>query len=220
IQAANILLTLPTTTPIHAFLAAEQSHPSPHKTVNLHRTIYRSRRLSVSLDPQPGVPTLTDFGNAVRDAHRPHAGLIQPLMCRAPEVILRMPWDVRADVWNLGVLMWQLRFNEHLFDGVTEGEQLRNMIASLGPPPREFVLKGRLGVREVYFDDDGVWKGNPVKPNPIGGGLKGEDGEGFLDLLKQMVRWVPEERKSARELLEHPWLASGTDGGDEEVGKQ
>lgn len=51
--------------------------------------------------------------------------------------------------------MWQLRFNQHLFDGVTEGEQLRNMIASLGPPPREFVLKGRLGVREVYFDDDG-----------------------------------------------------------------
>lgn len=51
--------------------------------------------------------------------------------------------------------MWQLRFNQHLFDGVTEGEQLRNMIASLGPPPREFVLQGRLGVREVYFDDDG-----------------------------------------------------------------
>lgn len=41
----------------------------------------------------------------MRDAHRPHAGLIQPLMCRAPEVILRMPWDERADVWNLGVLV-------------------------------------------------------------------------------------------------------------------
>ncbi|OBT44961.1 CMGC/SRPK protein kinase [Pseudogymnoascus sp. WSF 3629] len=212
IQASNILLTLPTSTPIHAFVAAEHSHPSPHKTVNSHRTIYRSRRLSVALDQTPGVPTLTDFGNAVRDANRLHAGLIQPLMCRAPEVILRMPWDGRADVWNLGVLMWQLRFNQHLFDGVTEGEQLRNMIASLGPPPREFVLQGRLGVREVYFDDDGVWKGEPVKPNPIGESLEEKEEEGFLDLLKQMVRWVPEERKSARELLEHPWLAPGTDG--------
>ncbi|OBT85686.1 CMGC/SRPK protein kinase [Pseudogymnoascus sp. 03VT05] len=227
IQASNILLSLPTLTPILSFVTAETSHPSPHKTVTSHRTIYRSRRLSVSpsLDQTPGevppgVPTLTDFGNAVRDAKTLHAGLIQPLMCRAPEVILRMPWDGGADVWNLGVLMWQLRFNEHLFDGVTEGEQLRNMIASLGPPPREFVLQGRLGVREVYFDDDGVWKGHPVKPHPIGEALEGEDEEGFLDLLKKMVRWVPEERKSARELLKHPWLAPDTDGTGKEAEKQ
>lgn len=51
--------------------------------------------------------------------------------------------------------MWQLMFNEHLFDGETEGEQLRNMVAALGPPPKEFVMQGRLGVRELYFDDDG-----------------------------------------------------------------
>ncbi|ELR03374.1 hypothetical protein VC83_01688 [Pseudogymnoascus destructans] len=220
IQASNILLTLTTPSPIRTFIAAEQEHPSPHKTVDQYRTIYRSRRLSVSLDLPPGVATLTDFGNAVQNAHKPHAGLIQPLMCRAPEVVLRMPWDGRADVWNLGVLMWQLRFNQHLFDGVTEGEQLRNMIASLGPPPREFVLQGRLGVRELYFDDDGVWKGETVKPNPIGGSLEGEEAEGFLDLLKEMVRWVPEERKSARELLGHAWLAPGTNGTDKEARKQ
>lgn len=29
------------------------------------------------------------------------------------------------------------------------------MVASLGPPPKDFVLQGRLGVRELYFDDDG-----------------------------------------------------------------
>lgn len=46
-------------------------------------------------------------------------------------------------------------FNQHLFDGETEGEQLRNMVASLGPPPPEFVMQGRLGVREMWFDDDG-----------------------------------------------------------------
>ena len=105
IQASNILLGLSTAEPIDAFVAAEQDHPSPHKTVNSHRTIYRSRRLSVALDHPPGVPTLTDFGLAVQDAHAPHAGLIQPLLFRSPEVILKMPWDGRADIWNLGVLI-------------------------------------------------------------------------------------------------------------------
>lgn len=32
-----------------------------------------------------------------------------------------------------------------------------------------------------------------------------------MDLLAGMVRWVPEERKSAKELLRHPWLVSGSD---------
>ncbi|KFX99303.1 hypothetical protein V490_01849 [Pseudogymnoascus sp. VKM F-3557] len=212
IQATNILLTLPTTHPLDEFAEVENSHPSAHKTVDDRRTIYRSRRLSLSspselnsqdsldsIDKPPGVPTLTDFGLAVQDAHAPHAGVIQPLMFRAPEVILRMPWDGRADIWNLGVLMWQLKFDQHLFNGETEGEQLRHMIAALGMPPS-------------------VWKGEQVIPHPLGKSLEGEEEEAFLDLLKGMVRWVPEERKSARELLEHPWLARDS-GGKGDVAK-
>ena len=65
-----------------------------------------------------------------------------------------------------------------------------------------------------------MWKGEPVKPNPIGESFEEKEVEGFLDLLKQMVRWVPEERKSAKELLKHPWLAPGTDERIEEAGKQ
>ncbi|KFY24336.1 hypothetical protein V491_02190, partial [Pseudogymnoascus sp. VKM F-3775] len=212
IQASNILLDLPVADSIHSFVAAEKEHPAPHKTVDSQRTIYRSRRLSMSRDPAaPGVPMLTDFGLSVHHSHAPHAGLIQPLLFRAPEVILKMPWDGKADIWNLGVLIWELAFNKHLFDGDTEAEQLRNMVASLGPPPKDFVLQGRLGVRELYFDDDGVWKGEPVKPKPLEGSLEGEEARQLLDLLTGMVRWVPEERKSARELLGHPWLVSGAD---------
>lgn len=28
----------------------------------------------------------------------------------------------------------------------------------------------------------------------------------FLEFIRSMLRWVPEERKRARELLEDPWL--------------
>jgi serine/threonine protein kinase len=138
IQATNILLTLPTTHPLDEFAEVENSHPSAHKTVDDRRTIYRSRRLSLSspselnsqdsldsVDKPPGVPTLTDFGLAVQNAHAPHAGVIQPLMFRAPEVILRMPWDGRADIWNLGVLVsysclcYQAAVREYMGEKVT-----------------------------------------------------------------------------------------------------
>lgn len=36
--------------------------------------------------------------------------------------------------------------------------------------------------------------------------LEGKNKESFLHFVRTMLRWVPEERKSARELLDDPWL--------------
>ena len=36
--------------------------------------------------------------------------------------------------------------------------------------------------------------------------LEGRNKELFLQFIRSMLRWVPEERKTARELLEDPWL--------------
>lgn len=36
--------------------------------------------------------------------------------------------------------------------------------------------------------------------------LKEEDKHLFLDFVSHMLQWLPEERKTAKELLEHPWL--------------
>ena len=36
--------------------------------------------------------------------------------------------------------------------------------------------------------------------------LVGKDKELFLQFMRSMLRWLPEERKTARELLEDPWL--------------
>lgn len=37
--------------------------------------------------------------------------------------------------------------------------------------------------------------------------LEGESKKDFLDfVVKNMLCWVPEHRKTAKELLEHPWL--------------
>jgi hypothetical protein len=36
--------------------------------------------------------------------------------------------------------------------------------------------------------------------------LQGSEKEAFLAFVRSMLRWVPEERKTARELLDDPWL--------------
>lgn len=36
--------------------------------------------------------------------------------------------------------------------------------------------------------------------------LEGEEKTRFLDFPLKMLRWLPEERKTAEELLEDPWL--------------
>jgi serine/threonine-protein kinase SRPK3 len=36
--------------------------------------------------------------------------------------------------------------------------------------------------------------------------LQGEEKIIFLQFIRKMVQWVPEDRKSAKELLKDPWL--------------
>ena len=38
--------------------------------------------------------------------------------------------------------------------------------------------------------------------------LAGDEQKQFFDFVKSMICWLPEERLSAKELLQHPWLAA------------
>ena len=53
---------------------------------------------------QPGPPILCDFGEA-RFAGKDSDEEIQPYIYRAPEVILRIPWHEKVDIWNVGVMV-------------------------------------------------------------------------------------------------------------------
>ncbi|KAJ5561471.1 protein kinase [Penicillium sp. DV-2018c] len=73
---------------------------------------------------------------------------IQPGHYRAPEVILGCGWNTSADIWNLGVLLWNLIEGKELFQKVYDAEghyvaktHLAEMIGLLGSPPRELVAK-------------------------------------------------------------------------------
>lgn len=49
-------------------------------------------------------PVLCDFGEA-RTGKASYTELIQPVVYRAPEVFLHLPWGTRVDIWNLGCMV-------------------------------------------------------------------------------------------------------------------
>jgi len=101
IQAKNILMGIDDENVLTEFEETEVRQPSPCK-VDRGRIIYISRQLRTR--GSVGRPVLCDFGEA-RIGDGKFAEDIQPFLYRAPEVILRKPWDKKVDIWNLGVLV-------------------------------------------------------------------------------------------------------------------
>ena len=101
LQARNIHFRVEDDSIFQTFERNELKDPSPRK-VDGDRIIYESRGLV--LPEKTGAPVLCDFGEA-------HFGKIfytddiQPYVCRAPEVILDIPWSYEVDIWNVGVMV-------------------------------------------------------------------------------------------------------------------
>lgn len=115
------------------------------------------------------------------------------------------------------------------------------MIAILGPPPFEFRNEARsvlyfgttMVCRQLHyyssvffllqcliyllirFKFPGRWK--DLEPIPditlesLAVDIQGEDKEGFLQFLRKALKWIPEDRPTARELLFDAWLMKGLD---------
>ncbi|KAJ6086034.1 hypothetical protein N7486_010315 [Penicillium sp. IBT 16267x] len=196
------------------------------------------------------VPKIADFGLSMRLSHtylgkKSEGGQfgiypIQPDHYRAPEVILGCGWDFKADIWNFGVMMWNIIERTELFEHVHDlkgrydaKSHLAEMIALLGPPPKELIAKeismaqhywphavsNESGIpcrnaREYFggpfFDGDGKFLHNDlISTRSLEGtvpSLEENDRATFLSFVRGMLTWLPEERSTARQLMEHPFL--------------
>ncbi|MCJ1396678.1 hypothetical protein MMC18_009570, partial [Xylographa bjoerkii] len=188
-----------------------------HKYVTIkvcERNSFQARReVELKIPRIHGRPVLCDFGEA-RFGKEDYDDDIQPYIYRAPEVILHKRWNNKVDIWNVGVLAWDLFEDKHMFDAKDQNNEnsslyhIAEMIALLGPPPLEFIQRSKLG--SEYFDAHGKWKGTidiPVMSfEDSEQNLNGEEKVLFLAFLRKMLSWVPEERKTAKELLQDRWL--------------
>jgi hypothetical protein len=78
---------------------AEMTESSPRKVYKSH-TIYSTRLLEL----QPTLPVLCDFGEARfgKESYGEHA---MPDLHRAPEILLRIEWTEKIDIWALGLVV-------------------------------------------------------------------------------------------------------------------
>ncbi|RMZ87471.1 hypothetical protein DV736_g5300, partial [Chaetothyriales sp. CBS 134916] len=127
-----------------------------------------------------------------------------------------MEWKSSVDIWNVAVLVWDLFENRHLFHALDENKEMSathhvaEMVGYLGTPPFEYIERSE--VTKNVFDEQGHWKGAGGVDVPrlsLEGSekvLDGDNKERFLKFMRSMLKWLPEERKRASELLKDPWL--------------
>ncbi|KAL8902811.1 MAG: hypothetical protein Q9207_004359 [Kuettlingeria erythrocarpa] len=159
---------------------------------------------------------LADIGAASwRDKHLTE--LIQPPILRAPEVLLRAPWSESVDIWNLAIVIFELLQAQYMFDGYSNAnpqynaaDHLAQIIGLLGRIPSELLSQGKISSQ--IFDAEGNFLTEPEQTGVTlqklmsNSNLSEEGKQEFLDILGSMLKLLPQDRKTAGELLDHPWL--------------
>ncbi|KAF7629603.1 hypothetical protein AFLA_013314 [Aspergillus flavus NRRL3357] len=112
-------------------------------------------------------------------------------------------------------MIWDLFEGKHMFygndpdgKGYSTRAHLAEVIGLLGPPPLDMLKRG-IRINE-FFTEDGQWKQDIEIPDQSlemsEKFLNGRNKEMFLTFMRVTSQWKPEDRKTARELLEDPWL--------------
>lgn len=154
-----------------------------------------------------------------------------PDSIRAPEVVLKAPFDETIDIWSFGCLLYEFLIGSCIFntpslgpsperqDQIDDGHLL-DMIELLGPLPPQLLSKWPRSHK--YFHPNGEIF-NAIVDGSMEGLLPSEsietaflldkpteldDEEGYviLNLLRSMLNYDPAKRPSAVEILDHPWF--------------
>ncbi|KAL8843403.1 MAG: hypothetical protein Q9176_002016 [Flavoplaca citrina] len=192
----------------------EMENPLPQKKYD-DRTVHLSRNNYGQPATVTGIVSITDFGHSVRGDDF-NNGCIQAEVYRAPEVILEAGWTYSADIWNLGVMLWDSLEHKTLFEAVDplksnydDQTHLAHITALLGPPPRDLLALGKR--TSMFYDPEGKLKGTDLTPQTFTlessvSKIDGQEKRKFLAFVSRMLTWQPEDRSTAKELLSDPWL--------------
>ena len=147
---------------------------------------------------------IADFGLAreIRSVP-PYTEYVSTRYYRAPECILKSTnYNSPIDIWALGCIMAEMYTHpQPLFCGANEKEVLFRICSVLGTP-----------THDVW--NDGIRQANIVGikfPTCPGNDLEKiipEASSEAIDMIKSMIKWDPNKRATAKNLLNHPFFTN------------
>ncbi|PYH97253.1 kinase-like protein [Aspergillus ellipticus CBS 707.79] len=172
-------------------------------------------------------PLLSDFGEAFSPASEVRLGkdCHTPPAFRAPEAKFEShaPLAYPSDIWSLATAIWEIVGMKAIFstDYVHEDEIVSQQIDVLGRIPLEWWR--RWEGRPRFFDEQGCptesYRGNRWPPlqesfevgvqkwrRKVGDEFDENEKAAFLDLMRRMLSFRPEERPTAEEVLKSEWM--------------
>lgn len=173
----------------HCLLGLEYLH---HYKVT-HQDI-KTQNILYCDTPNGPVFKISDLGLAYwnnKFGHR--ASIVCTSWYRAPEIVRGRSYDTKIDIWSLGCVMFEFLTGYHLFKNVTEDNN--DLISS--------IMEGLIpnySTRRGHITWNTFWSMHPIKIQA------GEDLYYCKLFLQSMLEQDPLYRKSATDLLSHPFL--------------
>ncbi|GMH78719.1 hypothetical protein TrST_g13939 [Triparma strigata] len=166
---------------------------------------------------------VVDLGNACW-TYRHFSEDIQTRQYRCPEVIVGAKYEQSADIWSLGCIIFELLTGDLLFDPKAgdnydrDEDHLAMFQELLGKMPKKLALGGKYS--KNYFSKKGELK-HIMKLNfwPLDEVLvekysfTRQEAKVIAGFITPMLAFNPKKRATAREMLDHPWLAEAKKGG-------
>ncbi len=172
-----------------------------------HRIFHRDLKpQNVLVDPRCGSLKLADFGlaRAFTVPLRTYTHEVVTLWYRAPEILLgAKQYSCPVDVWSVGTIIPEMVTGHPLFPGDSEIDELFKIFRCLGTPTEQMWD----GVSQLpdFKTDFPKWTPKDMRktmPHP-----DRLDDHG-LDLVRQCLKYTPNDRIIAKDALTHPYFDS------------
>lgn len=158
---------------------------------------------------------LADFGASCRFEESNDGNHAYPFLLQAPEVILKLPFDEKADIWNLGCVIFEIMQTARPFDAWslfrTEDEKLDKLLDALverlGPLPQRFRshLPRPPRITELIESDIDSDLRQHMEAHRVKD-MSDAEFNAFESFIRSTLQYEPDKRPSTRELLQHPWI--------------
>lgn len=168
---------------------------------------------------------VSDFGEAFCPSHEQKFESQTPLVVRPPEARFEptQPLTFSSDIWTLACTMWDIMGQRTLFEGLlTNDDDMTNQqVELLGPLPSEWLTKwteirdkGSKSTHQLPTSSTQSWEDRFEKhtqQSRIREGMppfEPRERDAFISMLRSMLRFRPEDRASAQQVLESEWMVN------------